>query len=107
MSYIAKTPEPPYYAVVFTSLLGANDPEGYAKMANKMVELAALQPGFLGIESAREQVGITVSYWENLESIKMWKKNLEHMEAQKAGREKWYTQFRVRIAKIEKDYGMN
>jgi heme-degrading monooxygenase HmoA len=74
-------------------------------MANSMVQLAAEQPGFLGIESAREGLGITVSYWLDLESIKKWKANAEHLVAQKLGREQWYTSFRVRIAKVERDYG--
>ncbi len=74
-------------------------------MANSMVQLAAEQPGFLGIESAREGLGITVSYWLDLESIKQWKANAEHLVAQKLGREQWYTSFRVRIAKVERDYG--
>jgi len=74
-------------------------------MANSMVQLAAEQPGFLGIESAREGLGITVSYWLDLESIKQWKANAEHLVAQKLGREQWYTSFRVRIAKVERDHG--
>jgi len=80
MSSIAQTPKPPYYAVIFTSLRteGGN---GYGAMAQKMVELASKQPGFLGIESAREEVGIAVSYWSDLESIKNWKANIEHLEA--------------------------
>lgn len=68
-----------------------------------MLELASKQPGFLGIESAREDIGITVSYWSDLESIKRWKNNIDHQEAQKLGVEKWYTSFKVRIAKVERD----
>ena len=105
MSPIASTPQPPYYAVIFTSLRTPGD-NGYSDMANKMVQLAAEQPGFLGIESAREELGITVSYWLDLESIKQWKANAEHMAAQKLGREQWYASFRVRIAKVERDYGV-
>ena len=105
MSHIAKTPKPPYYSVIFTSLRTDID-EGYGDAATRMVELAQQQPGFLGIESAREDVGITVSYWADLESIKNWKANMEHLEAQKLGREKWYASFKLRIAKVERDYGM-
>ncbi len=68
-----------------------------------MLELARKQPGFLGVESAREQIGITVSYWSDLESIKKWKENAEHREAQKMGIEKYYTSFKTRIAKVERD----
>ena len=75
-------------------------------MATKMVELAAQQPGYLGIESARENLGITVSYWSDLESIKNWKANIEHKQAQKIGHEKWYSSFKVRISKVERDYGI-
>ena len=71
-----------------------------------MVELAATQTGFLGIESAREGVGITVSYWSDLQSIREWKANLEHQEAQTLGREKWYSSFKARISKVERDYGI-
>jgi heme-degrading monooxygenase HmoA len=104
MSQISQTPKPPYYAVIFTSQLG-DDTEGYAEMADKMIELAAEQPGFLGLESAREALGITVSYWADLDSIKQWKHNVEHQQAQKLGREKWYTAFKTRISKVEHDYG--
>ena len=104
MSEIANTPKAPYYAVIYTSHRTSGD-NGYGKMANKMVELAAQQPGFLGVESARESVGITVSYWENLESIKEWKQDTEHLIAQKEGKNKWYAEFKVRVSKVERDYG--
>ena len=103
MSLIAKTPNPPYYAVIFTSHRTDGD-KGYSKMAEQMVELASNQPGFLGIESAREDVGITVSYWSDLEAIQKWKHNIEHQEAQKLGVRKWYSSFKIRIAKVERDY---
>ncbi len=102
---IAKTPAPPYYAVIFTSYL-SDDHDGYAAMATRMVELASTQPGFLGIESAREDIGITVSYWSDLESINNWKNNLAHQEAQRLGHEKWYVSFKTRISKVERDYGI-
>lgn len=105
MSHIAKTPKPPYYAVIFTSLRTPGD-NGYGEMAQKMVELASKQPGFLGVESAREEVGITVSYWSDIESIQNWKSNLEHIEAQRLGHEKWYASFKTRISKVERDYGI-
>lgn len=101
---IAKTPEPPYYAVIFSSHRTDND-DGYSAMAERMIELASHQPGFLGIESAREGLGITVSYWESVEAIRDWKKNAEHLEAQRLGRDRWYSHFRVRIAKVESEYG--
>jgi len=105
MTMISNTPRPPYYAVIFTSLRTPGD-NGYEKMANRMVELAEKQEGFLGVESARENVGITVSYWSSLESIKAWKMNAEHQHAQKQGYENWYSSFKVRISKVEHEYGM-
>lgn len=105
MTKIANTPEPPYYAVIFSSRRNAGD-NGYKAMSDRMVELAAEQPGFLGIESVKEELGITVSYWKSLESIKKWKKNAEHREAQRLGHEQWYSSFRVRVAKVERDYGI-
>ena len=105
MTLLAKTPTPPYYAVIFTSVRTAGD-NGYGEVADRMVTLAEQQPGFLGIESAREEVGITVSYWQDLDSIKQWKQNVEHLGAQKMGREQWYETFKVRIAKVERDYGL-
>lgn len=104
MSLIAKTPQPPYYAVIFTSHR-INGDNGYSAMSDKMLELACAQAGFLGIESAREDVGITVSYWSDLDSITAWKQNVEHQEAQKLGKKEWYSSFRVRIAKVEREYG--
>ncbi len=105
MTDIAQTPEPPYYAVIFTNQRTEGD-EGYGVMADRMVELAAEQPGFLGVESVRDGLGITVSYWESLEAIKRWKQNAEHQEAQRLGHEKWYASFKLRIAKVERDYGI-
>ena len=105
MSLIATTPKPPYYAVIFSSQLNENA-EGYGDMADRMLQLAALQEGYLGVESAREDLGITVSYWSDLESIKNWKANLDHQEAQRLGHEKWYATFKTRIAKVERDYGI-
>lgn len=81
--------KPSYYAVIFTSTQ-TEDTEGYAKMAEKMKALAKQQKGYLGIESAKNEVGITVSYWENLEAIKNWKANTEHLLAQQKGRKQWY-----------------
>jgi heme-degrading monooxygenase HmoA len=105
MSVIADTPKTPYYAVIFTSTRTEGD-NGYGDMANTMVKLAKQQPGFLGIESAREEIGITVSYWADLDSIKNWKANSAHLEAQKTGRKYWYDAFKVRISKVERDYGV-
>lgn len=105
MSVIAETPKPPYFAVIFTSTRTEGD-HGYSEMADRMVELAQQQKGFLGVESAREAVGITVSYWSDLNAIKNWKANVEHLAAQKAGRKSWYASFKVRISKVERDYGI-
>ena len=101
---IAETPNPPYYAVIFTSLRTEGD-YGYGAMADEMNELAKLQPGYLGIESARDGLGITVSYWRSLDDIKNWKANTRHLIAQKTGRDQWYEHYKVRICKVERDYG--
>ena len=92
-----------YYAVIFTSTRTEVE-AGYAEMAIKMVELAKAQPGFIGVESARSEIGITVSYWESLEAIKNWKANMEHVEAQEKGKTTWYKNYKVRIAKVEREY---
>ena len=105
MSEITNTPTPPYYAVIFTSHRTEGD-NGYGEMAERMAELAAKQPGYLGMESAREGLGITVSYWESLEAIRNWKQNAEHQEAQRRGHQQWYSSFRVRVAKVEREYGI-
>ncbi|MCB0529039.1 MAG: antibiotic biosynthesis monooxygenase [Lewinellaceae bacterium] len=102
---IAKTPSPPYYAVIFTSLRTEVEEE-YSITADRMVELAAGQPGFLGVESARSGTGITVSYWESLDAIRHWKANAEHLIAQKKGRERWYSAYKARICLVERDYGV-
>ena len=92
-----------YYAVIFTSTRTEVE-AGYAEMAIKMVELAKAQPGYIGMESARSEIGITVSYWESLEAIKNWKANMEHIEAQEKGKTTWYKNYKVRIAKVEREY---
>lgn len=103
MDAIAATPQPPYYAVIFSSLRteGVN---GYAETARRMLELARVQPGFLGVESVRDGLGITVSYWESLEAIRAWKENAEHRLAQARAHD-WYKTFRVRVCRVEREYG--
>lgn len=103
---IANTPKPPYYAVIFTSLRTEGDNDSYADMGKRMVELAQQQPGYLGHESARDGLGITVSYWQSLEDIRNWKMNAEHLLAQRYGKEKWYAAYKVRICKVEREYGL-
>ncbi len=101
---IAKTPPPPYYAVIFSSL--RTDVEaGYHDTALRMLELAAEQPGYLGVESARDGLGITISYWESLDAIRNWKQQSEHLVAQQKGRTDWYASYKTRICKVERDYG--
>jgi heme-degrading monooxygenase HmoA len=89
--------------VIFSSTRTEVD-NGYSKMADKMVELAKQQDGFLGIESARDELGITVSYWQDLKAINKWKENAEHSIAREKGRNEWYKYFKTRIAKVERDY---
>jgi heme-degrading monooxygenase HmoA len=103
---IARTPEPPYYAVIFVSLRSDAD-AGYDQTARRMVELAAQQPGFLGVESVRDGqgLGITVSYWSSEAAIALWKANAEHLMAQESGRRVWYADYQLRVARVERDYG--
>jgi heme-degrading monooxygenase HmoA len=100
---IAKTPEPPYYAVIFTSTR-TDVEEGYGETSDRMLELGSQQPGFLGFESARGEdgLGITVSYWESEEAIANWRTNAEHRVVQGRGIAKWYTEFFTRVAKVER-----
>jgi heme-degrading monooxygenase HmoA len=102
---IAATPDPPYVAVIFTTDR-SDDDQGYDATDARMVELAAAQPGFLGIESALDGGnGITVSYWRTDADARAWKRNAEHELAQALGRERWYRAYRVRVAHVERDYG--
>lgn len=96
--------KPPYYAVIFTTIVSDNL-DGYLKAAKRMEILAAKQKGYLGIESARAEIGITVSYWETLEAISNWKNNIEHTEIRNTGREVWYKKYQLRICKVEHEYG--
>ena len=93
----------PYYAVIFTSTQNENI-LGYSEMADKMEHLAKQQKGFLGIDSARNNVGITISYWKTLDAIKNWKQQSEHLQAQQKGRTDWYNWYNVRICKVEREY---
>ena len=101
---IAQTPAPPYYVVIFTSIRTEGD-QGYAEMSDKMVDLAQQQDGYLGMESVRNEIGITVSYWRDLEAIRKWRENTDHTFAREKGRKAWYKSFKTRIAKVERDYG--
>ena len=102
----ANTPNPPYYAVIFSSQRTELDFHDYELMAKLMVELASKQQGFLGVESVHGEngFGITVSYWESLDAIAKWKKDLSHQKAQKKGKEDWYSAYFTRICKVERDY---
>lgn len=104
---LARTPELPYYAVIFTSLRKTDGDRGYSAMADHMVELAAKQDGFLGVDSVRDAngAGITVSYWRDEAAILAWKRNDEHQKAQRGGQHTWYADYEIRIAKVERAYG--
>lgn len=103
MSQLTATPAPPYYAVIFTSER-TDAGNGYADTTARMLALAATQPGYLGVESARDGLGITVSYWASLEAIADWKQNSEHLAAQEAGQATWYSAYKIRICRVERDY---
>lgn len=100
---IAKTPTPPYYAVIFTSIK-SNNTNGYDAMSDKMIELVTQQKGFLGFESAFNEIGITVSYWTDEASILAWKTNVAHQAAQHKGIHQWYTSYSIRVCKVERAY---
>jgi heme-degrading monooxygenase HmoA len=101
--FFATTPEPPYWAVIFTSIRTANDATGYQQTAEQMEDLAKHQPGYLGIEHAgSDQGSITVSYWRSLEDIAAWRRHADHLAAQRAGRERWYRNYTLRVAKVER-----
>jgi heme-degrading monooxygenase HmoA len=105
---LATTPEPPYVAVIFTSVRNEGDDEAYADMAAAMGGLAAEQPGYLGIESARDPVtrlGVTVSYWQSDDDARRWKQVAEHLAAQRLGRDQWYDRYTVRVATVDRAYG--
>ena len=102
-NFIAQTPAPPYYVVVFT-IVHSEKLDGYEEMGGKMVELASQQPGFLGLEYGIADAELTISYWESLESISQWRQNAEHIIAINKGRDEWFQSFKVRIAKVERDY---
>jgi heme-degrading monooxygenase HmoA len=106
---LARTPEPPYFAVIFSSQRSNLDEAGYARVAAEMDALAARQPGFLGVESARgaDGLGITVSYWDSLEAIRAWKANLEHQAAQALGKERFYDAYELRVSRVERAYGFS
>jgi heme-degrading monooxygenase HmoA len=103
----ATLPEPPYYAVIFSSQRTPQGDADYAAMADRMVDLAQHQPGFLGAESTRgvDGFGITVSYWTSLEAIAHWRAHAEHRVAQETGKARWYDHYELRIALVEKAYG--
>jgi heme-degrading monooxygenase HmoA len=104
---LARTPEPPYYAVIFASVRTPGDIEGYGAAADRMAQLASQQPGYLGVDSVRDAngVGITVSYWSSEEAIAAWRRNAEHTIARESGRKNWYAKYELRVAKVERAYG--
>jgi heme-degrading monooxygenase HmoA len=107
MTHPARLPVPPYFAVVFASRRSSEDDAGYAAMADRMAELAAEQPGYLGIDTVRgsDGFGITVSYWRTEDDIRNWHHNAEHRVAQAHGRARWYASFQLHVCKVERAYG--
>jgi heme-degrading monooxygenase HmoA len=103
-----KTPEPPYYVAIFTSQL-SEDVEGFEAMAERLVERVREQPGFLAMDSVEgaNGIGIIIAYWKDEESIRKWKQHLEHLKAQKLGRERWFKSYQVRIGRVERAYGFD
>jgi heme-degrading monooxygenase HmoA len=104
MNQPVTTPDPPYYAVIFTSVR-KGDGAGYGVTAQRMLELASAQPGFLGFETAYQDIGISVSYWSTMDAIRAWKANAEHLLAQQRGKGEWYASYRVRVCRVEREYG--
>jgi heme-degrading monooxygenase HmoA len=105
----ARTPEPPYWAVIFSSQRSKLDDQGYARTAAAMEELAGTQPGFLGLESVRDADGrgITVAYFSSEQAIAAWQAHVDHRAAQAAGRDRWYDAYEVRVARVERAYGFS
>lgn len=103
----ASTPSPPYYAAIFSSQRNDADPDGYGEAAERMLELARTMPGYLGVESTRDEAGfgITISYWESEQAIAAWKRQAEHAAVRERGRSGWYAHFQVRVARVERAYG--
>ncbi|MDX1968012.1 MAG: antibiotic biosynthesis monooxygenase, partial [Planctomycetaceae bacterium] len=101
---LANTPQPPYVAVIFTSMFTGADVEGYAAMGERMMELVRSQPGYLGVESVHDETGcgITVSYWTDLAAVANWKQHIEHLQAQQAGRSRWYSDYRLRVCEVSR-----
>lgn len=97
-------PDPPYFAVIFSSVRDPQPGDGYGAMADRMEELARQQPGFLGVESARDPngFGITVSYWATEAAVAAWGRHAEHLLAQKLGRDRWYLWYALRVARVER-----
>lgn len=106
MNRPAETPEPPYWAVIFTSIRTPGGDDDYAEAAERMVELAAEQPGFLGVESVRDAdgLGVTISYWESQEAIRAWREHPEHREIQRKGRDRWYRAYHTRVCEVDRAY---
>jgi heme-degrading monooxygenase HmoA len=106
-SGFAKTPKPPYYAVIFSSQRNGRGEADYAAAADRMFELVQQQPGFLGAESTRgaDGFGITVAYFDSEENIARWRNHTEHAATRERGKREWYEHFELRVAKVERAYG--
>ena len=93
------------YAVIFKAEILELDSE-YTEMAEKMRHLAMSQYACTEFTSCAEgEYEISISYWPNLDQIKKWKQNIDHLDAQNKGRSKWYKSYKIEITKIERSYG--
>jgi heme-degrading monooxygenase HmoA len=52
-------------------------------------------------------ISIVVAYWKGEESIRKWNHHLEHLEAQKEGRRRWFKSYQGRVGKMERAYGFD
>ena len=107
MAFLADLFEPPYYAVIFSSIRTGKDSDGYSDTAVRMLELASTMDGYLGVEAlGAGSDAITVSYWRGEEDIAAWRNQIEHVEARRMGRQTWYDDYRLRVAKVERAYDL-
>ncbi|MFT5750576.1 MAG: heme-degrading monooxygenase HmoA [Flavobacteriales bacterium] len=98
--------KPPYYAVIFTTKQTAVT-AGYTETTDHMEALAKEHAGYLGMDHARSEIGITISYWETLEDIARWKAQRDHLKAQQKGIKEWYEHYTVKICKVERVYSFD
>ena len=96
------------YAVIFEVYPSESGKSKYLDIASELRKFLLDRPGFISIERfqsfSEEGKILSLSFWEDEESIEAWRNLLEHRNAQQLGKDKLFNSYRIRVAEVVRDY---